>query len=170
MDLSTAKIYLRPMTEDDTEMILRWRNSAFVKKFFIYQKNITPEEHLDWIRTKVNTGSVYQFVIHEKNGNPIGSVYIQKVDPVLKQAEYGIFIGEHDSCGKGYGTDAARLMIRFAFEQLKLQTLYLRVLADNCRAIRSYEHVGFRVVESGSQVEINGKLVDLVMMTISRKE
>lgn len=167
MKLSTQRIYLRPITEEDTDMVLRWRNSDAVKQFFIYQRDITKADHLHWFHSKVCTGQVYQFIIYTQTGKPIGSVYIQNVDQDRKQAEYGIFIGDEQELGKSYGTDAARLMVHFAFHELKLKKLYLRVLADNERAIRSYSRVGFvRDKAADTQVDIDGRIVDIVFMNI----
>lgn len=56
----------------------------------------------------------------------------------------GIGIGERDYWGNGYGTDAMRVMLRFAFAELNLQRVSLGVYAYNPRAQRSYEKAGFR--------------------------
>lgn len=137
------KILLRPMTEEDTENIVRWRNEAFVRKNFIYQKPFTAEGHRHWMETMVNTGRVVQFIICTPEEKPVGSVYLRDIDRVHNKAEYGIFIGEEEALSKGYGSEAAELMIRYAFEELHLHKLYLRVLAGNEQARKSYEHAGF---------------------------
>ena len=136
-------IYLRPMTEADTDLIVKWRNEEFVRQNFIYRKTFTGEGHLQWIETMVKTGKVVQFIICTEEDVPVGSVYLRDIDRTHKKAEYGIFIGEKDALGKGYGTQAAGLVIQYAFSQLKLHKLMLRVLAGNDRARRSYEKAGF---------------------------
>ena len=171
MDLCTDTIALRPITEADTQQILLWRNSQAVKQYFIYRKDITPEEHLNWLNTRVKTGKVHQFIITLKDsGASVGSVYIQSVDYVHKNAEYGIFIGDINARGKGCGTDAAKLMIRYSFETLGLHKLYLRVLANNSAAIRSYEKAGF-ITESIMRDEIfaDGKFHDVIRMSIIKE-
>ncbi|MNL60802.1 Acetyltransferase (GNAT) family protein [compost metagenome] len=55
-----------------------------------------------------------------------------------------ILIGAHDCWGKGYGTEAVRLLVTHGFERLKLREIVLGVFDFNVRAIRSYEKVGFR--------------------------
>lgn len=137
-------IVLRPLTVEDTDLIVKWRNDENVKKYFIYQGEFTKEGHLHWVDTKIKSGEVVQFIIVENETNsPIGSVYIRDIDYSNKKAEYGIFIGEENAKGKGYGTQAAKLMIAYAFDELKLHRLYLRVYADNERAIASYKKAGF---------------------------
>lgn len=143
MTLQSNDIYLRPMTKEDTDLIVKWRNEDFVRRNFIYQKPFTRQGHLHWIETMVNTGKVVQFIICLKEGKPIGSVYLRDIDREHHKAEYGIFIGEKEALGKGYGTQAAELMKQYAFQVLGLHKLMLRVLAGNDRAKRSYEKAGF---------------------------
>ncbi len=136
-------IFLRMMEEEDTELIVRWRNEDFVRRNFIYQKPFTVEGHLNWVKTMVKTGKVVQFIICTKEERPVGSVYLRDIDKEHRKAEYGIFIGEEDALGCGYGTQAAKLMLWYAFEKLGLHKLMLRVLAGNDRAKKSYEKAGF---------------------------
>lgn len=61
-----------------------------------------------------------------------------------------IGIGEADCWGQGYGSDAMRVMQRYAFTELNLQRLTLSVFAYNAHARRSYEKTGFAVEGIGS--------------------
>lgn len=140
-----AGIYLRLMTYDDTDNIVRWRNSDEVRKNFICQELFTKESHENWIRTRVETGQAVQMVICGlATDTPLGSVYIRDIDRHHNKAEYGIFIGEASARGRGIGTAAAKLMLRYCFETERLHRIYLRALAGNEQAIRSYEKAGFQ--------------------------
>ena len=163
-----AGIYLRFMTYDDTDLIVNWRNTDDVRKNFIYQALFTRESHENWIRTKVETGDVVQMIICETGSDrPVGSVYVRDVDLTHHKAEYGIFIGEADARGKGYGTAAAKLMIRYCFEEMNLHRLFLRVYAENQQAIKSYEKAGFeREALLRDDVCIDGNYRDIVLMGI----
>lgn len=143
MILEGKDIYLRPMTGEDTDLIVKWRNEDFVRKNFIYQKPFTREVHLNWMETMVKTGRVAQFIICTEEKKPVGSVYLRDIDETHHKAEYGIFIGERKALERGYGTEAATLMLRYAFEELGLHKVMLRVLAGNDRAKKSYENAGF---------------------------
>ena len=122
--MEDGRIYLRLMTREDTENIINWRNSDEVRKQFIYQKPFTKESHEKWIETMIETGKVVQMMIVEcETDRPIGSVYVRDIDMEHKKGEYGIFIGDVDYLGKGYGTEAAELMIEYAFEFIGLHKL-----------------------------------------------
>ena len=93
----------------------------------------------------METGQVVQMVICDLDTDmPLGSVYIRDIDRHHNKAEYGIFIGEASARGRGVGTAAAKLMLRYCFETEKLHRIYLRALAGNEQAIRSYEKAGFQ--------------------------
>lgn len=61
-------MYLRPITMDDTERIVGWRNSDRVRKNFIFQKPFTVQGHIEWMETKVASGEVVQFILCETEG------------------------------------------------------------------------------------------------------
>ncbi len=161
-------IYLRHMTSEDTERIVRWRNDDAVRKHFIYQALFTKESHENWVRTMVDTGKVVQMMICEtETDRAVGSVYVRDIDNNHHKAEYGIFIGEASARGRGCGTAAAKLMIRYCFSELQLHRLFLRVYADNAQAIGSYEKAGFqREALLRDDVCIEGKYRDIVLMGI----
>lgn len=161
-----AGIYLRLMTYDDTDRIVAWRNSDAVRKNFIYQALFTRQSHENWIRTHVETGDVVQMIICElADDKPLGSVYIRDIDRQHNKAEYGIFIGEASARGRGLGTAAAKLMLRYCFEEEQLHRVYLRALSDNGQAIGSYEKAGFhREGLLKDDVCIDGTYRDIVWM------
>lgn len=148
----TEQVYLRPMETGDTKKIVTWRNRDFVRENFIYQELFTEEGHLNWIHTQVDTGRVIQFIICLSDGREIGSVYFRDIDREKGVAEYGIFIGEEDAIGCGYGTDAAKKALDYAFGELHLDKIFLRFLADNIKAQKSYEHAGFIMTDRTEKV------------------
>ncbi len=164
--LKAQDIYLRLMEPEDTDNIIRWRNTDFVRRNFIYRKPFTRQGHEAWTREMIDTGRAVQFIICEKETDgSVGSVYLRDIDPVHHKAEYGIFIGEKEALGKGYGTQAAKLMLDYAFHTLGLHKLMLRVLADNLQARRSYEKAGF-VQEAylKDEVYLDEEYKDIILM------
>ena len=143
----TKQVYLRPIKITDTDRVVAWRNRDFVRKNFIYQELFTKEGHLSWIHTQVEPGHVVQFIICLQDGREIGSVYFRDIDRESGIAEYGIFIGEEAVIGCGYGTAAAKEALAYAFTELHLHKIFLRFLADNIGAQKSYENAGFRMTD-----------------------
>ncbi len=170
--LEEKDIFLRWMDEGDTDDIIRWRNSKFVYRNFIYQSPFTRQGHEKWMREMIGTGKAVQFMIIRKDtGSPIGSVYLRDIDQTHHKAEYGVFIGEKDALGKGFGTQAAKLMIGYAFDTLGLHKLMLRVLADNLPAIKSYEKAGFiREAYLKDEVYLEETYKDVIYMAVINDE
>ena len=165
-------ISIRPITEADTDKIVAWRNNPKVVEHFIYRAPLTREGHLNWFHNRVQTGQVAQFMImvgDEKK--EVGSVYLRDIDKNNRKCEYGIFIGEDTERGKGAGTEAAKLAINYAFNELDLNRVYLRVFATNTRAIKSYEKAGFRFEgRFRDDVIIDGEAYDIVFMGILKED
>lgn len=164
--ISEEVISLRPIVVEDTEMIVAWRNNPRVRENFVYRENFTNETHMKWMKEQVFTGKVVQFIIEVATTKaPIGSVFLRDVDQQNKKAEFGIFIGEDSARGRGYGTEAARLILGYAWKTMQLHKIFLRVFAANQGAIKSYRKAGF--VEEGyfrDDVKIDGTFYDMVFM------
>ena len=106
------------------------------------------------------------FVIYERTTmRPIGTAGLMSINDLHRTAELGINIGEHDCWGKGYGTEATRLILDYAFNILALHNVLLRVFSYNQRAIRAYLRAGFREVGRRRQAQrIGSQVYDVVLM------
>ena len=170
--INGEKLSLRPITEADTADIVRWRNDPEVWKYFLFREPFTPELHRAWLRDKVETGRVIQYIIVEReSGQSVGSVYFRDVDEKNESAEYGIFIGEARARSRGLGTETARLFTAFGLNVLRLHRISLKVLGDNAIARRSYEKAGFRTEGVfRDYVKLNGQYADAVFMALLAEE
>lgn len=103
-------------------------------------------------------------------GHAVGTVSLFHEDLLARHAEVGIaLLGE--ARGKGYGTDALRLITEFAFTRRNLRRVYLWALASNTVALAVYRRVGF--VEEGRHREhcwVRGRYEDEVAMGLLRSE
>ena len=164
--INGEKLSLRPITDADTADIIRWRNDPEVWKYFLFREPFTPEMHRAWLRDKVETGRVIQYVIVEhESGRSVGSVYFRDIDGKNESAEYGIFIGEPWARRRGLGTETARLFTAFGLDVLRLHRLSLKVLGNNEVARRSYEKAGFQTEGIfRDYVKLDGEFTDVVFM------
>lgn len=166
------KVVLEPITKEHTSLIVKWRNNPKVRYNFIFQELFTDEMHNNWLETKVATGEVVQFIISVKeDGTPIGSVYLRDIDKTNEKAEFGIFIGEDVARGRGYGTEAAKLICQYGFEELGLHKIMLRVFAHNKGAIKAYECAGFKEeAYLRDELKMNGIFEDIIFMALINDE
>jgi RimJ/RimL family protein N-acetyltransferase len=83
----------------------------------------------------------------------------------------GIGLGEREFWGKGYGSDAMKVALRYAFTELNLRRVTLNVFEYNSRAIRCYEKLGFQH-EGRVRKYLNreGRRWDLIYMGILKEE
>ncbi len=162
-------VSLRAIDDRDTENIIRWRNSDFVQRNFFYRENLTEEVHKNWL-LKVLSGEVAQFII-EADGCDIGSTFLRDIDKIAKKAEFGIFIGERLGQGKGYGTEACKLICEYGFEKLMLNKIYLRVFESNIGAIKSYKKAGFKIEGIfRDDAFLDGEYINTVFMAIFKED
>jgi RimJ/RimL family protein N-acetyltransferase len=99
-----------------------------------------------WIEKDLEKGpgDDFFFVIHTlENDRLVGFISLFGIDWNHGNTWVGIGLGERDHWGKGYGTDAMRVMLKYAFTELNLNRVTLGVFDYNPRAIRSYEKAGF---------------------------
>ena len=83
----------------------------------------------------------------------------------------GISIGEPSDWGKGYGTDAMGVLLRYAFTEMNLWRVSLSVFEYNSRAIRSYEKAGFQVEgRERKYIHRDGERYDMIFMGLLRSE
>ena len=159
------QIYLRPITIADTDDIVRWRNEKKVVENFIYRKPVSKEEHLNWMEKKVKSGLVHQFIICRKEDDkPLGSIYLQNFEEENRKAEWGIYLGEEQAYGRGIGTEAAKLVLDYAFTALGMHKVVSRVLARNRASVRMNEKAGY-VQEAYLRDELflDGRYEDLIL-------
>ncbi len=101
----------------------------------------------------------------------IGLISLYTIFPAQREAFMGIQIGDRAYWGKGYGTDALRVLLHYAFAELNLYRVSLSVLDGNERAIRSYEKCGFRYEGRERRVwSYDGRRWDEIYMGLLRDE
>lgn len=132
----------------------------------LWSKKMTKE----WLEKHLD--DFIQFTIFTKAENvPVGFISLNDVNHVSGDCWVGVGIGDRDNWDKGYGTDAMRVILRYAFCMLNLHHVSLSVFDYNPRAIRSYEKAGF--VREGVEpqyLERDGKRYDVILMGILRGE
>jgi RimJ/RimL family protein N-acetyltransferase len=118
-----------------------------------------------------NIDDFYGFTIQIIEGaDPIGMIDLGGFDWTARNCWVGIGIGEREYWGKGYGTEAMNLVLRYAFACLNLNRVSLTVFEYNPRAYQSYIKCGFREEGRLRQfMQREGERYDLIYMGILRE-
>ncbi len=130
------------------------------------------EQIKSWTEEDLKSPNAYPFSIYTlEEDRLIGDIGLDGIDRIAGNAWVGIGIGERDYWGKGYGTDAMRVILSYGFCQLNLHRVSLTVFEYNPRAIRCYEKAGFREEGRTHQwMKRAGRRWDVVYMGILRSE
>ena len=169
--LRGRKVRLRAPERKDLPLFVRWLNDTEVTRYLTLYWPLSMAEEEQWFENLLKRENDRVFVIETEEGKPIGNMGLHNIDWKNRKAVLGIFIGEKDYWGKGYGTDAIKTLLRFAFEELNLNRVELRVFEFNTRAIRCYEKCGF-VTEGRLRQSLfrNGRYHDELVMAVLREE
>ena len=173
--LRGEKVILRATTRADLERICQFDNDVELsilangapwrpELLARYQAEFDDALHREPRQDRVS------FAI-EADGKYIGDCSLQRIDPISRTAELGISIGDRDYLGRGYGRDAIRVVLGYAFRMQNLNRVWLETGSDNERAIRCYRACGF-VEEARLRQHAwsDGGRVDGVCMGLLRDE
>jgi RimJ/RimL family protein N-acetyltransferase len=146
--IGSGRVFLRPFEASDAETYRRWRADAGPMALTGWHEraplSLAQVERRIAGLAEDQGKDVYTFLIClTSDERPIGEVMLFDIDRLNGSAEVGIFIGEPDEWGKGYGTDAVRAIVEFGFAELRLERVWLEVGTENPRARRAYEKAGF---------------------------
>jgi RimJ/RimL family protein N-acetyltransferase len=161
------RIALGPLRRELIPLYQRWTNDFYLQRTFgDLPRPVTLEEREARQAQQATTTEAYWFTIYEIDGwQPIGRTDLFDVDYRNRTARFGIMVGETTARGKGYGTEATRLMLDYAFAALGLHNVMLDVSEYNLAGRRAYEKAGFREIGRRRQSDLlNGHLYDLIMM------
>lgn len=163
-------VRLRALEEDDLAPINRllWQPEVSAHIAMSWPEPIAGTQAW-WERTRTSEDEA-PFAIETLDGLLIGNCSLREIDLKTRQANLGIFVGQA-FWNRGYGTDAVRTLCRFAVEEMNLQRVELHVYANNPRARRAYEKVGFK--EEGRLRRghfAGGRYVDVIVMGLLAEE
>lgn len=73
----------------------------------------------------------------------IGDIYLKDLDPKLESCDIGVHIVNDQYKGKGYGTQAEKILLSYIFNKHKMKTVYAETLIKNERSAHVLKKVGF---------------------------
>ncbi len=164
--LKGKDIELIPISEKDTEYIIKLRNDLKIANNFFSDPPVYDFKHKKWIN---NLENAIDMIIYY-NSEKVGRIYIYNIDYKNEKCEYGIALDPEYS-GKGIAYKASKLLLDYVFSNLKIRKVYLELFSDNLRAKSLYEKIGFKQ-EGFFKEEIfkNGKFRDVIRMACYKSE
>ncbi|MGE5223429.1 MAG: GNAT family N-acetyltransferase [Omnitrophica WOR_2 bacterium] len=168
------------LTEENPEVIAgyitRWNRDSEYWRLSTSDPSrmFSPQKVKEWIEKDMEKepSNIFNFAIRTlAEDRLIGFIGLDGVNWNHGDAFVGIGIGERELWGKGYGTDAMRIILGYAFRELNLHRLTLDVFEYNPRAVRSYEKAGFKVEgRARKMLHREGRRWDLIYMGILKEE
>ena len=160
---SHGRVAFKPTTKADLEFVLNSErhpdNSPYVKQW-------SRQQHLDALKDP----NIRHFVVETAHDSkPVGYViFVGLLDTDLCLELKRIVINEKR---RGYGHDAVRLAMAYAFDQLCFHRVWLDVMKDNKRAYKVYRSLGFSVEGIHRQAaRLGSSFKDLMVMSVLRRE
>ena len=171
--LQSEKVKIRPMEMSDVPLLDVLRRSGDVlynlSTWLPISDSLEAQEAYFEEKLKKGRSGELQFVITTQDDTVIGTTGIIMIDYRNAYAMVHIFVGA-EYTGRGYGTEAMRLLVEFLFMEMNIQRVALNVFDYNERAMASYKKVGF--VEEGrlrQHLYRAGKYHDIVQMAILKE-
>lgn len=167
------KIYLRGIEKEDyTERLCKWANDSEFNRYLSYGlKPATVEAMEKLYEDLINKENAIFAIVDKKTEKTIGLVGLHHFNWQIRSAEYTIHIGEKEFWGSGAACEATDFILKYAFETLNLNKVYLGVNEANVKAVNFYKKNKF-IYEGKMRAEIfrENKYFDSIRMSILRKE
>ena len=158
--LDGERISLHTIEEEDIDFLQQHINDQTVRHYLTVRTPLNREQERSWFEDVVSGDNKINLLIVGEDG-PAGPIGLGPVEDPDGSCEIGIWIRESD-WGKGYGTEASRLLTDYAFDELRKHRVVARVFDDNDASKRIWEKLGYRheaVHEEAAYM--HGEYVDL---------
>ena len=165
------RIYLSPRNSEDVEIFTEWLNDFGITDYIGRSSAVMTLDAERKYLQNPDHDSVGFAIVDLETDEMIGTVSIEDIKYTNRTGLLGIFIGNEKYRNNGYGTEAIKLILDFAFNYLNLNSIRLDVFSCNERAIKCYKKCGFK--EAGvwrKSKYINGKYYDTISMDILAEE
>ncbi len=141
--LEGKRVILREAEDKDLKQMYKWCEDDELQRWMGSFKHNDNRDFPDWYRQLYDSVDAKVFAIDTKDGRMIGDIELIHITWRNGAAELVVRIADRAFWGKGYGQDAINCILDYAYSDMKLKEIYLRVDSYNKRAIKCYKKCGF---------------------------
>jgi RimJ/RimL family protein N-acetyltransferase len=145
MIIQGNRLILKGLELEDLPDRHQWLNDPEITRYFTNMGSL-PLSRADLSNWYEKIGSQRNHELHFSifaGGRHIGGAQLKSIDWKNRNAEFGLFIGDKNEWGKGYGMETTGMLIHYGFQTLNLHRIWLRVDAENIAALKCYQKSGF---------------------------
>lgn len=145
------KIFLRPVTENDSSNIVKWRNSVKVKSHCMTKASITEESNLKFFRENISTGKYKQFIVERIEEEtclasyPIATVYLKDLDYENHRCELCVFSSDDVEWNAEGQSIAIKMLLEKAFVEYGMHKVYSYVFCKFNDEVELLKAAGFSI-------------------------
>ncbi len=163
--LKGSKVTLRPGDESDIYLLYKWYNDDELNKLAGWSNSKVTTSKLRYNMSRSFGYDPMNLMIDNEEGTPIGTIQLYDFNEQDKNCKLGIRIGDRAYWSKGYGADAVRTLLEYAFMKIDIYRVTLKVYEYNERAVKCYLKCGFQYEGRTRQsAYIDGKYYDEIIM------
>jgi hypothetical protein len=137
---------LRAIEAEDLPQLLAWRNEPRLRRHFREYRELNMAQQRQWFDAKVNAdpGTRMFAIVEWPAQRLLGAAGLCYIDWVNRNADFSIYIGAGGAyIDERHAPDAARTMIRYAFDELNLERLWSEIYAFDEPKQRLFTQLGF---------------------------
>lgn len=167
--LKGQKINLRTVEEEDVKFLRDNINRQDVRTHLTARNPVNLKQEKDFFEEVISSEDNVHLAISREE-EIIGIISLEEDEKDLRVAELGIWI-DPDHHGKGYGTEAAKLVTDYGFNELNYHRIMARAHGENKGSQRIWEKLGFtKEGELREQVYRQGEFTDAYLYGILEHE
>ena len=135
------RIYLSPIDSNDYQTFTRWINDeTLARGLGNFKFNFTEQDEKEYLENSNKNGNITFAIVRKEDNKMIGSYGLIIKDNVSRRIHIGGFIGDKENKGKGYGTEALKLLSKYCFEILNAESLYSGIFEFNEASLKAEFH------------------------------
>jgi RimJ/RimL family protein N-acetyltransferase len=170
--LKGPRVILRVPKLSDAPACVRWFNDPVINQYLGRQVKMTLKDEREYLKKMRREKNNYNYSVINESGKHIGMAGF-KLFSNDKRVTFGITIGETNEWGKGYAQEITKLLINFAFRNLKINRFELGVFKPNKVAVHIYKKLGFKTEGHRRQYaynKVSKQFDDDYLMAILRED